>query len=139
MTTIRVNGYPAPQGSKRIVNGRMIESSRALPAWREAIRSETQREMNSSSAAEGPLRVELLFLMPRPKSHFGVKGIRKGAPTLPAVAPDIDKLARAVLDGLTQGGAIEDDSLVTTLVVKKVYADNGNAGVVIRVLEDVNA
>jgi len=134
--TIQIQGTPRPQGSKRLVQGRMIESSAGLPAWRESIRAETQRVMNGSAVVSGPVRAELVFLMPRPKSHQGVKGIRKGAPALPTIVPDIDKLSRAALDGIVNGGAIRDDSQVTTLVAKKVYADDGVAGLFIRLSED---
>jgi len=136
MIAIRVNGVAAPQGSKRLVNGRMIEASRALPAWREAIRFETQRAMDGSSILTGPVRAELAFLMRRPKSHYGSKGVRNGAPRLPAIVPDIDKLCRAVLDGVVTGGAMLDDSQVTTLIAKKVYAEDDRIGLYIRLSED---
>ena len=133
---IQVQGKPRPQGSKRLVNGRMIEASAGLPAWRESIRAETQRAMNGNRVMGGAVRAELVFLMPRPKGHMGVKGIRKGAPALPTIVPDLDKLARAVLDGIVNGGAIQDDSQVTTLVAKKVYADDRVAGLIVRLSED---
>jgi Holliday junction resolvase RusA-like endonuclease len=42
---------------------------------------------------------------------------------VPAVRPDIDKLTRAVLDGLTDGGLISDDARVVRLMVDEVYGD----------------
>ena len=44
---------------------------------------------------------------------------------------DIDKLTRAVLDSLTQGGVIQDDSNVVDLTARKTYADNHEAGVLV--------
>jgi len=136
MITIQVNGSPAPQGSKRLIHGVMVEASRGLPAWRESIRAETQRVMKTDHILRGPVRAELAFLMRRPKAHYNGSGLRKGAPTVPAIVPDIDKLCRAALDGLVNGGAMEDDSQVTTLVAKKLYSEDGRVGLYIRLSED---
>lgn len=113
---ITVRGIPAPQGSKRHVGGgRMIEMSKAVGPWREAVRGETQRAMDGLAPLEGPVAVFVYFYLPRPKS------LAKSV-TLPAKRPDIDKLARAVLDGLTEGGAWLDDGQVVRLQAQKNYA-----------------
>lgn len=125
VVTISVAGTPAPQGSKRHVGGgRMIEMSKALPPWREAVRAEAQRAMEGRPVLEGPLMVEIHFRLPRPKGHYGARGLRPSAPPLPDKKPDIDKLARAVLDGCKTGGVYGDDSQVVHLVARKVYADH---------------
>ena len=117
---IVVRGTPAPQGSKRHVgNGRMIEVSKAVGPWREAVRSETQQAMRSLMPAEGPISLFINFYLPRPKT------LAKKV-FLPAKRPDIDKLARAVLDGLTEGGAWLDDGQVVRLVAQKNYAGESN-------------
>ncbi len=137
---ITVRGLPAAQGSKRPVrlgNGKigMVEP-KAVGPWREAVRAETQRVMGEEARAMGwtagiepltcPVQVVLVFAMIRPKSHYrtGRNGalLRDGVPGRPAGKPDLDKLARAVLDGLTAGGAWKDDSQVVTLIAEKVYA-----------------
>ena len=124
---IRVNGIPAPQGSKRHVgNGRMIESSKAVGPWREAVRAETQRIM--ISPLTGPVRVDVAFILPRPKGHYrtgrNAHLLRDAAPARPCGTPDLDKLVRAVLDGLTAGGAWKDDGQVATMAAGKYYADD---------------
>jgi crossover junction endodeoxyribonuclease RusA len=117
---ITVRGTPAPQGSKRHVGGgRMIEMSKAVGPWREAVRGETQRAMLGRSPVTRPVSVLINFYLPRPKSL--AKSI-----TLPAKRPDIDKLARAVLDGLTEGGAWLDDGQVVRLMCQKNYAGQEN-------------
>jgi crossover junction endodeoxyribonuclease RusA len=118
---IVVRGTPAPQGSKRhIGNGRMIEMSKAVGPWREAVRSQCQLYMDSgASAFVGAVTVGINFYLPRPKSlHKSV--------LWPAKRPDLDKLARAVLDGLTDGGAWLDDGQVVRLQLAKHYAGDGN-------------
>lgn len=37
--------------------------------------------------------------------------------------PDVDNLAKGVIDGLVKGGILEDDNCITDLVVCKRYAD----------------
>jgi len=124
--TIRVNGTPAPQGSKRaFVNkgtGRvnMVESSSAVKPWREAVRAETQRALGQLGHGEipapgTPTAIDIQFRLPRPRS--APKKV-----TLPAKRPDLDKLARAVLDGLVAGGALADDAQVTCLNLAKTFA-----------------
>jgi len=121
---IRVNGRPAPQGSKRHVgNGRMIEMSKAVGPWREAVRAETQRSV--STPLSGPVAVTVLFYLNRPAAHYGTGRnrlhVKPSAPDRPVGRPDLDKLARAVLDGLTMGSAFADDAQVVTLHAEKRY------------------
>jgi crossover junction endodeoxyribonuclease RusA len=126
---IDVRGKPAPQGSKRHVGGgRMIEQSKAVGPWREAVRAQTQL-VAAGPPWEGPVEVFITFTLNRPASHYRTGQyahlVRGAAPAYPAGRPDVDKLARAVLDGLTAGGAWKDDSQVVVLTVSKVYADDG--------------
>jgi crossover junction endodeoxyribonuclease RusA len=117
---IIVRGTPAPQGSKRHVGGgRMIEMSKAVGPWREAVRAQTQQAMNHLVPAEGPVTVFIEFYLARPKS------LPKKV-TAPARRPDLDKLGRAVLDGLTDGGAWLDDGQVIRLMMTKFYAGEDN-------------
>jgi len=116
---IEVAGIPAPQGSKRHVGGgRMVEQSRAVGPWREAVRAETQRAVKNYRGQEpftGPVEVRIAFRLPKPKST--PKHI-----CWPAKRPDLDKLVRSVLDGLTAGGALVDDSQVVLLGASKRFA-----------------
>jgi len=150
---IDVRGIPAPQGSKRHVGGgRMVEQSKAVGPWREAVRAETQLVMATEGRTmtwaglpdpgpkTGPVKVELTFGMLRPKGHYrtgrNAHLLRVGAPARPAGKPDLDKLARAVLDGLTAGGAWKDDSQVVVLVAEKLYAAGPGCRIVVTDLEE---
>ena len=77
----------------------------------------------------GPVRVSLVFFIERPKS---VKREH------PSVRPDIDKLARAVLDGLTTAGVYSDDSQVVDLTASKVYGVPAGVAVQVSPLSDGN-
>jgi crossover junction endodeoxyribonuclease RusA len=119
ISSFEVEGIPAPQGSKRYVgNGRFIEASKYLPAWRSAIEQHCRDLFEEPM--DGALEVELWFYLPKPSSV---------SRDYPSVMPDADKLARAVNDGLTKGGAIVDDSRIVNLLVYKRYSVNGWTGV----------
>lgn len=110
-----IPGNPAPQGSKRhLGNGIMVESSKAVKPWRVDV-AWTVREY-FPTPLDGAVRLELEFVMPRPKS-----APKRSTP--PAVKrPDLDKLARAVMDAIT-GVVVADDSQIIELVASKRLAE----------------
>lgn len=125
-----VPGDPKPQGSKRgflTKHGKIAlveQAGKPLKDWRNTIATyATKARIESSWQAytEGPIGVSLVFAMKRPmrQRHH-----------VPAVRPDIDKLTRAVLDGLTDAHVWQDDGQVVSLRVEKIY---GTPGVSIRV------
>lgn len=121
---IEVAGIPAPQGNHRVSRaGAIYETSRAVGPWREAVRAETQRALEQlperDGFLEGPVAVKIVFRLPRPKS--APKSTRQ-----PAKRPDLDKLCRAVLDGLTDGHAFADDGQVVKLYAVKQFAGDGD-------------
>jgi crossover junction endodeoxyribonuclease RusA len=133
--TFVVAGLPAPQGSKDYVGHRggkakLVESSKALAPWRQAIaiRSHNAMVRQHLRPFTGAVRVRIEFVMPRPQ--------RCPLPTPPATKrPDLDKLARGVLDGITST-VIADDSLVIDLHGVKRTAEPGEpTGAVITVTE----
>ena len=72
MVEIRVYGIPRPQGSKRHVGrGIMVEASRHVGQWRNDVMSAAAAAAHRGSPITGPVRLEIVFLFPRPKSHFG--------------------------------------------------------------------
>lgn len=115
------HGAPKPQGSKRafVHNGRavMTESNKAGHRdWRATVTAAALDAMDGHQLLGGPLRVRLVFALPRPKSH------PKTRRTWPIARPDIDKLTRAVLDSCTHV-VWRDDSQVVDLHVAKVWAE----------------
>ena len=131
MTAIRLQvfGTPAPQGSKRHVGGgRMIEVSKKVKPWREAIADQAVRDGVAGLALDGALMLRVTFYLQRPKSHSGAKGIKASAPAHPDKVPDLDKLLRSTCDGLTQAALIMDDSRIVRIKARKLYADNRATG-----------
>ena len=129
MTTITVHGVPAPQGSKKayVRNGRaiLVESSSKVKPWRQAIQAATHNIPRHNEA----VTVTVTFLMPRPKQHYGTRQgqpyLKPTAPTYVTTKPDIDKLVRSTLDGLTDSGVLSDDNIVAVLTAKKRYVKDG--------------
>lgn len=117
-----VKGRPVPQGSLKFINGRAIHvRANDLALWRADI-ANTARSAQITKAKEG-VEVYLKFIFKKPKTVTRLE---------PHLRPDIDKLARAVLDGLTDV-AYEDDQQVVKLTAIKEYGDN--EGVWIRVVD----
>ena len=112
---------PAPQGSKRHVGGgRMVESSAKVKPWREAIRQEALK--TGLAISDQPIYLHLLFRFRRPQGHHNSRGeVKPSAPKTHITRPDLDKLCRSTLDGLT-GVLFRDDSQVAFLVASKEYA-----------------
>lgn len=146
---IVVRGDVRPQGSKTAVvrggRARVIEGKGpgrvAFHAWRKLVRETADAELDSDRfpIEKGvPVAVRLLFETARPAYHHrGNDPDRELRPDAPYWNPtqkpgDADKLARAVLDGLT-GAAFVNDSQVADLHVAKFYGDC--PGVVVYVVE----
>lgn len=126
--SFRVAGIPVAQGSK---NG-YVRGNRAvlvdvnkdrLKPWR----AEIAKAADVGVTFDCPVAVKLEFFMPRPKRPKFNR---------PAVKPDIDKLARAVLDGLTDGGLLADDSRVVRLVADEFYTETPGVSVTVREVAD---
>lgn len=122
-----VPGRPAPQGSKRHVgHGIMVESSREVGPWRERVALAAHTAMAGSELLAGPVILTLGFVLPRPKST------PKRRTPAATKRPDVDKLARSVLDAITDT-VIADDAQVTDLRATKRLAEIGESpGVKIR-------
>ena len=102
----------------------MIESSPHVGPWRERVALAAHNA--EPAMLTGALSVTLEFYFPRPKSHYrtgrNAHLLRDAAPDYPTGKPDIDKLARAILDALT-GIWWDDDSRVVSLEAVKIYVD----------------
>lgn len=118
MITFRVDGVPIPQGSKKGFKvGKHVnivdDNSTKLKPWRAEIAAVTDVGFTFVE----PVLVAAVFYLPRPKT------VRR---FYPSVKPDLDKLMRALGDGMTDGGLIRDDSLIVSQWIHKRYADDKN-------------
>ena len=91
--------------------------------WKLAVAAAVKAAWNKEQHT-GPLRLTLRFMMPRPKAHFGKSGqIKETAPHYQTSKPDLDNLAKAVMDALTQLQVWKDDSQIVQLWVSKPYTE----------------
>ena len=132
-----VPGVPQPQGSTKAFRHRttgrvMVTSDNArLRPWRDAVCWHARQALAGRGALVGPVAVAVEFRFRRPAGHFGKRGLRPAAPREHVVRPDLDKLARAVLDALNEAGVWRDDAQVVELRLRKGYDEA--AGVLIEV------
>ena len=128
MIRFDIIGSPSPQGGMRAVNtargARMITAGgTGLRTWRTAVADAARHQAEIVGCQTMPLRLDVVFRLPMPKS--APKHDRDVGRRLRARTPDLDKLLRALLDGLTAGGLIADDALITRITATKidVWAD----------------
>ena len=125
MVEFTVIGTPAPQGSKRFLGvrggkGILVESSKAVKPWREAVKYEAlevgiRRKRNIC----GPVELSVIFTLPKPKSA------KKDA--YPCKQPDLSKLIRSTEDAVTDAALWEDDARVVSITASKLYVGDEGA------------
>jgi crossover junction endodeoxyribonuclease RusA len=135
-----VRGKPEPQGNARgfVVKGKNgakdravvatgVKASTPLGGWRSDLAAGARGAMGTRPLLEGPLRVRVVFVFPRPAGHYlpanskrPVRELRSDAPIYHTSKPDVDKLQRALLDALKLV-VWHDDSQVADVRARKVY------------------
>jgi crossover junction endodeoxyribonuclease RusA len=128
-------GNPTPKGSlTRMPNGAMLQAGTAnsrkrFSEWRTDIRDASLIAMNGRNPSNSAIRLMVEFALPYPTSS--VRKYQMG--WLPCVKkPDVDKLLRALMDGMTKV-VWRDDSQVIYVTVNKVYAWQGTTGATVSV------
>lgn len=122
-----VHGTPIPQGSKKgyVVNGRavLVEANKNLKTWRQHVTLTARQAATATGwqSLDGPVKLTAEFHLQRPPSaKFRV---------WPIVKPDLDKLLRALCDGLSDAGVWTDDNRVCIVVTSKTYANTAGVDV----------
>ena len=128
-----VSGDPSPKGSKTAVvrggravllDGRRGPARAKYALWRDSVAVCARLAMHTATKPyniltplDGPLSIEVVFYLLRPKNETKAQRAR----TWHTVRPDVDKLLRAVLDPLS-GVVITDDARIALARVTKRYA-----------------
>ena len=112
-----VYGTPVPQGSSKafVVKGRAIVTSdnKQLRPWRAEVAHAAREAWEGRAPLDEPVAVAAAFTLSRPAS-------RPKRDKYPDRKPDLDKLIRGLLDGLT-GPLLKDDARVVMISASKVY------------------
>ena len=125
MNEFFVKGRPVPQGSLKFINGRPIHARATdLAVWRADIARNA--EQNGFTPVSNPVSVTITFSFLKPKTAKRIT---------PSVKPDLDKLIRAVLDGLT-GVVYVDDCQVVLIKARKVYSEREGAWIGIDIINE---
>lgn len=91
---------------RHVGRGVMVESSKALKPWREAVKAAALDAMAGAPPLDGPLAARMVFTLRKPASA------PKRRRTWPDRTPDLSKLVRATEDALTDAGVWTDDARV---------------------------
>lgn len=141
---LEILGEPKPAGSKRAFPFKKADGSLGVRVshdnpltqdWMQTIRLIARNQFGGNQLIDGPVRLSIRFERPRPKSHFGAKGIKANAPALPTTKPDLTKLVRAIEDAL-KGTVWRDDSQVCEQLTQKVYGPTFRTIVFIDLLQN---
>ncbi len=141
-----VPGIPVPKGSTKafVVKGKAVVTAdngdRQKP-WASSISYTAANHMGLHALITGAVQISLVFLMPRPKNHYGTgKNAGKLKPSFAIkrhiTVPDLDKLIRCVKDALTHVVWRDDSQCCVISYAEKVYeSGNGVCGVGITIKE----
>ena len=130
MISFTVPGDPVPQPRQRftVVAGfpkPYKDEKHPVHAYRQAVA--LAAKLAGLKPITDPIQVCVVSVFERPKSHTTGRGVLKAtAPRIPR--PDVDNLAKAVLDAL---GDYFNDTLVESLQVSKSYGTTAHTKVVI--------
>ena len=116
---------PKPKERPRaaIIGGHArIFTPKTTEAYEKEIRAAWVRA-NGDQPEEGPLRARIYFGLPIPKSETKENKLQMiQRKVFPTKKPDLDNLAKAVLDALN-GVAYKDDCQIVTMLSRKNYAE----------------
>ena len=142
MIDILVEGDPKPQARPRVSvrAGRGFAynaDSAAMKAWKEALDA-ALRPFSFPGDFDEPMHVELVFRLPRPKSHYRSGKfshlLKESAPGDHQSRCDLDNLSKVILDKITRSGYWVDNNQVVFMSVRKRWAYCESAGCEIRVI-----
>lgn len=85
---------------------------------------------------DGPVSVKITAIMARPQAHFLRGTLRENAPKRHGQKPDIDNIAKAVLDAMTKARVWHDDAQVDWFAVYRRWAWHGDPpGLIVEVTQ----
>ena len=137
MVCFDIEANPVPKGRPRFRRTKTFITTytpKKTLDFEDIVRQDSKKSMGTMEPLETPISVYLYFRLPIPQSYSkkAVEACLKGSRHIKR--PDLDNLAKSVLDGMN-GVVFKDDSQITSLHCTKVYSNV--AGVNILVKEDL--
>jgi Holliday junction resolvase RusA-like endonuclease len=136
MINQHIKGTPKAQPRVKAVNrGRHagVYTPKTADDWKFTIKYELRSHKGKDLKSN--FEVDLSFFFKRPKSHYGTGKnsaiLKDSSPRRHTKKPDLDNLAKAVLDALTDINFWRDDSQITKLTIQKEWADILPEGMII--------
>ena len=119
--TFTVLGEPIPKGSTKafyvpkLKRAIVTHDNPRTRTWAQQVLEAAVAAYGNAAPLDGPVVLTLRFYLPKPKSapKRVVDQVKK---------PDLDKLVRALKDGLTRAGVYHDDAQVVATVATKQFA-----------------
>lgn len=140
-----VYGQPQPAGSKRAFQNKrgavvIVDDAKGSRPWKQEVAETADQAVTTygwDRATRSPVRLDVTFVLPRPKGHHGTGRnaglVKPGAPAWPSVKPDATKLLRAVEDAMT-GIVYYDDAQVVQQSAHKRYGHPARVEISVTVL-----
>lgn len=130
-----VEGNPVGKGRprfRRTKNFVQTYTDSKTAAWEEKVKSAAKQAMGDTPPLEGPVSVYGYFGLPVPASHSKKRttACLEGREA-PSKKPDLDNMAKAVLDAMN-GVVFKDDSQIINLHLKKVYSIEVGVNVLVK-------
>ena len=120
---VRINLEPIGKGRPRVTRQGRAYTPKATRDWEQAAAAVLACAWAGAGPIDTPCEVLIRAYKRRPK-HYRKSGAGAG-PLWAPKKPDIDNVAKAVLDALTLAGVWTDDALVCRLLVEKLECAHG--------------
>jgi Holliday junction resolvase RusA-like endonuclease len=135
MLHFHIDGDPVPKGRPKftsIAGFMRTYTPRKTVDYELMVRAAAKAAMGPTDLLETPVGVYLYIRLPIPKSHSKKrKDACLSGQEKPIKKPDIDNLAKSILDGMN-GVIWKDDAQIVSLHVTKVYASGAGVDVLIK-------
>jgi Holliday junction resolvase RusA-like endonuclease len=120
-----IDGIPIPKGRPRATARgayTILYTPTATKEYEALVTKTASKHIPKTGMIMGPIAIALTFYLKAPKRYI------KKMETPHVTRPDVDNLAKAILDGL-EGILYKNDAQVTTLYAHKCYGDKPRVGV----------
>lgn len=124
-------------GKVAVTEAGTVASRQRKKDWRYAVTQKATEQiegaLDGAWPLTGPIELELIFQLTRPKAHFRANGqdLKPKAPPRHTVKPDAGKLARGTTDSL-KSVLWRDDSQIDLETHRKVYCDPSGCWIIVR-------